>query len=735
MIKINNKDFYLHKVSKGEGLFRIAKNYNVSQNEIINANPGLLEQGMQIGQVINIPVIDDRNKTNEINEANKGFIYHTVEQGQTAFFISKKYNVSLDVFYYHNPDCKLSMPIGKVVKIPYEELNSSQHSNYIIHTIAPNETLYSISKKYLITPDVIIKENPGVANGIVKIGSQIRIPEVSPVSEKNEDEKVVGVDLYDKTFLYHVVTENETLYSIASKYNVSVGEIENSNPGLEQNNLPIGYVIRVPRFKPLKNQSLLESSFLQKHKVAKKETLFGISKHYNTEIDIIKKLNPNVDFSNLRKGIVLKVPTQKWIDQYYLSQVKPIEDKKDSLTEISIVDCETYKYDKNKEVIKVAVLLPFANGTKKTEEDLDVKSDILISGRAKVVLEFYEGFLMGINELKEKGINIDLKVYNTGNNGNDITRIIKLPELKEVDIIVGPAHSDQIKKVSDFAFENQIKIINPFTTNNSELTVNPYMFQLTTPDTLLIDKISETVLKLGAKKRVLVLKTKNVNDRYETLLTSQIKSKLFWNSFNRNDNPDMVDVEPESWKIERIESLLVKDYENLIVIPSNDEVIVNKAINLLNALYEKGITNFTLVGLPSWLKFYTIDSEYIHRMNGHVISYYGVEYGLPKTNSFLTKYRSLFYTEPMAFNPHFQKTTSSSGYSRFGIFGYDVATYFVGARATYGDNFESCIFDYKPSLIQSNFHFTRITNWGGFYNDGLMILHFTPDFDVKCIKL
>jgi hypothetical protein len=171
----------------------------------------------------------------------------------------------------------------------------------------------------------------------------------------------------------------------------------------------------------------------------------------------------------------------------------------------------------------------------------------------------------------------------------------------------------------------------------------------------------------------------------------------------------------------------------LIVIPSVNEVFINQVINQLNAIYDSGLKNFTIVGLPNWLKFQTIDPESIHHMNGQIISYYGVDYSSPKTQEFIQTYQSLFHTEPFAFQPHFQKSTSSSSYSRYSIWGYDIATYFVGAMVTYGPNYETYFNDYHPTLIQSNFHFKRISNWGGFYNDGLMILNFTRDYTVKCI--
>lgn len=53
--KINGKEYYIHTVKKGESVWKIAKAYSVSQDDIISANPGANKK-IKSGQKLKIPV-------------------------------------------------------------------------------------------------------------------------------------------------------------------------------------------------------------------------------------------------------------------------------------------------------------------------------------------------------------------------------------------------------------------------------------------------------------------------------------------------------------------------------------------------------------------------------------------------------------------------------------------------------------------------------------------------------
>jgi LysM repeat protein len=96
----------------------------------------------------------------------------------------------------------------------------------------------------------------------------------------------IGVErVGDKTFILHKVSPQETLFAISRRYQVPVGEIQNSNEVLKQG-LKIGQTIRIPY---VEKTSLDAGSTL--HKVAPGETLFSISKKYGITVDSLKQWN------------------------------------------------------------------------------------------------------------------------------------------------------------------------------------------------------------------------------------------------------------------------------------------------------------------------------------------------------------------------------------------------------------------------------------------------------------
>ena len=56
--------------------------------------------------------------------------------------------------------------------------------------------------------------------------------------------------------------------------------------------------------------------------------------------------------------------------------------------------------------------------------------DTLSLHDALPILEYYEGFLMAVDSLKEKGVSIDLYSYDTHNNTSSIKNILDRSELK-----------------------------------------------------------------------------------------------------------------------------------------------------------------------------------------------------------------------------------------------------------------------------------------------------------------
>ena len=99
----------------------------------------------------------------------------------------------------------------------------------------------------------------------------------------------------------YTVQKGDTLYSISKKYNTTVDELKQVN-NLSANNLNIGQVLKIPTTK-------LTDTYI----VQKGDSLYSISKKYNTTVNELKQLN-NLTSDILSIGQVLLIPSGQVIE-------------------------------------------------------------------------------------------------------------------------------------------------------------------------------------------------------------------------------------------------------------------------------------------------------------------------------------------------------------------------------------------------------------------------------------
>ena len=111
-------------------------------------------------------------------------------------------------------------------------------AKYYVHTVAAGDTLYALAKTYGVTEQQIIDSNSGLNAATLKIDQTVKIPFVDeqkrPMTKKEK-----------RRFKIHTVKAQETLYSIARRYEVAVKTIIEDNPDVDPTALPIGYELMI----------------------------------------------------------------------------------------------------------------------------------------------------------------------------------------------------------------------------------------------------------------------------------------------------------------------------------------------------------------------------------------------------------------------------------------------------------------------------------------------------------
>ena len=107
---------------------------------------------------------------------------------------------------------------------------------------------------------------------------------------------------------YYVVKKGDTLYKIASIYNVSVDEIKKAN-GLISNNLDIGQILYIP----VEDEPKEENVYI----VKSGDTLYKIASIYNVSVDGIKNANELIS-NTLQIGQKLVIPSKSSSEIIYI---------------------------------------------------------------------------------------------------------------------------------------------------------------------------------------------------------------------------------------------------------------------------------------------------------------------------------------------------------------------------------------------------------------------------------
>lgn len=101
----------------------------------------------------------------------------------------------------------------------------------------------------------------------------------------------------------YVVQQGETFYGIARSYNMSVKELENLNPEIDPSKLKPGMVLAVITTKNIPSP---KSDKFTWHTVEEGETMYAISRKYGISLADIKALN-GLDGNNIFPGQKLKI--------------------------------------------------------------------------------------------------------------------------------------------------------------------------------------------------------------------------------------------------------------------------------------------------------------------------------------------------------------------------------------------------------------------------------------------
>lgn len=197
---IGGKKFYIHKVEAGNTLYGLQRTYGVSIEEIVKANSGELDGGLKVGQEVKIPVPEEETVETVVVETSD----YKIKGGETLYGISRKFNTTVDELIKLNPGVENGISKGQVIQVPgkvveelleepvveeendlpnpfvVEDKETEQvkvvfNDSIVEHTVLDHETMYSISKRYMISVEELMKYN-NLRSASINPGQVLKIP-------------------------------------------------------------------------------------------------------------------------------------------------------------------------------------------------------------------------------------------------------------------------------------------------------------------------------------------------------------------------------------------------------------------------------------------------------------------------------------------------------------------------------------------------------------------------------
>jgi len=309
-------------IQSGDTLSVIARRFNTTVEALKTANSIADAGRILAGQVLLIPKAEDTLVD-----------VYEVQAGDTLFSISKQFNTSIGILQGLNDlGDSSNIAAGQNLLVP-----SVDESSYDIYIVEANDSLFSISKRFNTTVSLLQTLNGIADERELEAGQTILVPridesqyevyEVEPddtlysiagrfatseetlmslngISDKGDIEAgqtilVPRVDDDSSMYAIHIVRSGDTLFDLSRLYNTTVAQLLSLNEIEGRTDLSVGQSIIVPR---------VDETVLERYIVQPGDSLYGIARRYDVDLQVLQALNRLADVRDIQVDQAILVP-------------------------------------------------------------------------------------------------------------------------------------------------------------------------------------------------------------------------------------------------------------------------------------------------------------------------------------------------------------------------------------------------------------------------------------------
>ena len=608
---------------------------------------------------------------------------HRVKQGETVISIAKEYQVTPFDIYRLNPDAKEGIRINSVLIIPKSKVGE-------IATVT--EQVFIGYKKHKVKRKETLY---GLATKYNITQDDIKKHNKFLYSENLRKGDKLQIPIYktvkkipeiiDESIKEYTVQPSEGKWRVAYKFGISVSELDSLNPGLGDS-LKVGQVIKVPNIAD--NEERIVDEAFSYYKVLPKEGFYRLKVKLGLTQEQLEKLNPELKETGLKAGMVLKTPQNTFVKTDFQNS-----------GELNLVDSIN-----NYRVKHLAVMLPFQLNRINSDSVYDAKHKIKNNRALSISLDFHSGVLMAIDSAKHLGISTKLDVYDTKNEQSETQNIIRKNSFADVDVVIGPLMQSNFEKAASMLLDQNVPIVSPIT---KEVRLYDNVFQSRPSTDLMENRIIQFIKGDTLIKRIYI-----VHDSKNVKIANQLKNKFpnakLISSKKDKDGNDQNYVLLDDFLTHKEDKISIfSEGKNVVFLETSSAGFASNVTSILNSLNteEKQIVLAT-TNKNGAFEGKNISNVYLSNLQFHFPSM-NKEFDESTTNSFISKYKKKYGITP----------------NSYAVRGFDL-TLDLLLRLSSSDNlYESVKLENETKYTENKFLYKK-KMFGGYYNNAVYIIKY-----------
>ena len=290
-----------HVVKKGESLYGLARSYNMTIDELVEANPQA-NNGVQEGDVLMIPQkttvapIASAPVVADEPQVEVKTIFHTIKSGETLFGVAKHYNTTIENLIALNPGIYPDKFVeGDVIKVQPNVTGTitieKDITKFYTYEVKDGDTYESVAAAKGVTATALRQANPDMKK--LKKGKTIYIPQSGVETAEISSSKATEKEL-EQTYANKMSDVYNTVHKIDTDNELNIGiilpfQLQKSNPprqALLYTDFYKGFLVAVDSIGSKVNKKVNINVYDTQHNLNVTDSLLALDELKNLDIAI-----------------------------------------------------------------------------------------------------------------------------------------------------------------------------------------------------------------------------------------------------------------------------------------------------------------------------------------------------------------------------------------------------------------------------------------------------------------